>query len=433
MQVSIEATGNLGRRMTIAVPAERFEQEFSNRLKRLSKNLELPGFRPGKVPMKMVEAQYGGKLLEEVVGELIQSTFYEAVDKQGLKPAGGPKIEPKSITRGKDVEYTAIFEVYPEIKHLDIVGAAIERPVCSVTPEDVDRTLETMRRQRVAWKEGARTAKDGDKLSIDFTGSVDGKEFEGGKGQNFPIVLGSNSLIEGFETGLIGAAAGDERVLNLKFPEDYRNSMLAGRTVKFEIKVRQVSEPVLPALDAAFAGQLGIEDGNIETLRAEVLANLQREMDERIRTRLREQVFKALIEANPPELPQQLVEAEAARLLRLHRAELEARRAPADRIPNDPDIYKDKARRRVALGLILSEIVKEKGIIAPPEQVRARIAQMATTYESPQEFINWYYSQPERLAEVESLILEEEVVNRLLQSAQFKDKPMSFQDLMQTA
>ncbi len=433
MQVSIEATGNLGRRMTIAVPAERFEQEFSNRLKRLSKNLKLPGFRPGKVPMKMVEAQYGGKLLEEVAGDLIQSTFYEAVDKQGLKPAGGPKFEPKSIARGKDFEYTAIFEVYPEIKHLDITGAAIDRPVCSVTPEDVDRTLETMRRQRVAWKEVARTAKEGDKLSIDFIGSVDGKEFEGGKGQNFPIVLGSNSLIEGFETGLIGAAGGDERVLNLKFPEDYRNSMLAGQTVKFETKVKQVSEPVLPELDADFARQLGIENGNIETLRAEVLANLHREMEERIRALLREQVFKILIEANPPDLPRQLVEVEAERLLRLHHAELEAQRVPADRIPNDPGLYKDKAQRRVALGLILSEIVKAKGIIAPPEQVRARIAQMATTYESPQEFINWYYSQPERLAEVESLILEEEVVNRLLQSAQFKDKPMSFQDLMQAA
>jgi len=433
MQVSIEATGNLGRRMTIAVPAERFEQEFSNRLKRLSKNLKLPGFRPGKVPMKMVEAQYGGKLLEEVAGDLIQSTFYEAVDKQGLKPAGGPKIEPKSIARGKDFEYTAIFEVYPEIKHLDITGAAIDRPVCSVTPEDVDRTLETMRRQRVAWKEVARTAKEGDKLSIDFIGSVDGKEFEGGNGQNFPIVLGSNSLIEGFETGLIGAAAGDERVLNLKFPEDYRNSMLAGQTVKFETKVKQVSEPVLPELDADFARQLGIENGNIETLRAEVLANLHREMEERIRALLREQVFKILIEANPPDLPRQLVEVEAERLLRLHHAELEAQRVPADRIPNDPGLYKGKAQRRVALGLILSEIVKAKGIIAPPEQVRARIAQMATTYESPQEFINWYYSQPERLAEVESLILEEEVVNRLLQSAQFKDKPMSFQDLMQAA
>ncbi len=433
MQVSIEATGNLGRRMTIAVPAERFEQEFSNRLKRLSKNLKLPGFRPGKVPMKMVEAQYGGKLLQEVAGDLIQSTFYEAVNKQGLKPAGGPKIEPKSIARGKDFEYTAVFEVYPEIKHLDITGAAIERPVCSVTPEDVDRTLETMRRQRVIWKDVARAAKEGDKLSIDFTGSLDDKEFEGGKGKNFPIVLGSHALIEGFETGLIGAVAGNERVLNLKFPEEYHNSTLAGQTVKFEINVKQVSEPVLPELDTDFARQLGIENGNIEALRAEVLANLQREMEERIRTLLREQVFKILIEANPPELPRQLVETETARLLRFHRADLEAQRVPADRIPNNPDLYKDKARRRVALGLILSEIVKAQGITAPPERVHARIAQMATTYESPQEFINWYYSQPERLAEVESLILEEEVVNRLLQSAQFKDKPMSFQDLMRAA
>ncbi len=433
MQVSIEATGDLGRRMTIAVPAERFEQEFSNRLKRLSKNLKLPGFRPGKVPMRMVEAQYGGKLMEEVAGDLIQSTFYEAVGKQGLKPAGGPKIEPKSIIRGKDFEYTATFEVYPEIKQLDIAGAVIERPVCTVTPEDVERTLETMRRQRIVWKDVARTAQEGDRVVIDFKGSLDGKEFEGGEGQNLPIVLGSNSLIAGFEAGLIGSTAGEARVLDLTFPADYQNANLAGQKVKFEIKVKQVSEPVLPELNDDFAKNLGIESGNIATLRAEILANLQREREDRIRALLREQVFKALIEANPSELPQQLVEAEIARLSRLHRADLEAHHVPLDQLPNNPDLYKDRARKRVALGLILSEIVKAKNITAPPEHVRTRISQMAAAYESPQEFINWYYSQPERLAEVESLILEEEVVNTLLQSVQLQDKPMSFQELMQAA
>lgn len=430
MQVSIEATGSLGRRMTVAVPAERVEQEFSNRLQRLSKNLKLPGFRPGKVPMKMVEAQYGGKVMEEVAGDLIQSTFYEAVHQQGLRPAGGPKIEPKVVERGHDFEYIAVFEVYPEIQRLDVAGIELERPVCTISPEDVERTLETMRRQRPTWQEAKRAAQTGDRLIVDFKGSIDGVPFEGGEAQNFTVVLGSGKLIPGFEEGLVGAQAVETRTLSVKFPADYGHAALADKAAQFEIKVNQVLEPVTPALDEAFARQMGIAEGSLEALRLEVQQSLEREAQDRIRALLRDRIFKTLIDQNPCELPLQLVETEISRLMRLQQARSTAQGAPQP--TNERTQFEESARRRVALGIILAEIIKAKGITAPSDKVRTRVTQMAAAYESPQEFINWYYAQPERLAEIESMVLEDEAVEALLQSAELKDKPVGFQELMQT-
>jgi trigger factor len=431
MSVSIESTGNLGRRVTIAVPAQRFEQEFSTRLKRLSKNVRVPGFRPGKVPMRMVEAQYGGQVMEEVMSELIRSSFYETVGKEGLRPAGGPRIEPKTVERGKDLEYTAEFEIYPEVNVGSIEGREIDRAVVTVTDSDVDQTLDTMRRQRLTWNAVDRAAKEGDRVRIDFKGMRDGQPFEGGEAKDFPIVLGSKNLIPGFEDGLVGAQAGDERTLDLKFPDDYRNTPLAGQMVQFQVKVIDVAEAVLPDLNADFATQFGIGDGSVEALRAEVKANLEREAQERVRESLREQVFKALADATPFDVPASLVEQEAARLLRLNRSSLQAQGVPADRLPNDSGVYKDRAQQRVTLGLILAELVKTKGLKVESARVRARLEEMASGYESPEEFVRWHYAQPERLAEVESLVLEEQVLESLLGTVRFKDKPMSFQELVQ--
>ncbi|MBI5613036.1 MAG: trigger factor [Gammaproteobacteria bacterium] len=431
MQVSVEATGNIGRRMTVAVPSERFEKEFSERLKRLSRTVRFPGFRPGKAPLKMIEAQYGEKVMQEVVSELIRSSFYEAVTDQGLSPAGGPRIEPKALGRGQDLEYTAEFEIYPSIARLDITGATIERPVCSVQPEDVERTLEIMRKQRTVWRPVERPGQVGDRLSIDFEGRLDGVAFEGGQARNFSLVLGGDVLIDGFERGLIGARAGEERTLNLDFPADYRNQQLAGKTAEFQVKVNRVEEPELPEVDGDFARQFGIGDGNADSLRAEVRANLEQEMEERVRAAVRDQVFKAIMELNRFEIPKALQDAEVERLVQQRRAALQSQGIPLEKAPVDPILFLDEARQRVALGLILAEIVKQRGLKVAPERVRARIEKLAASYESPQEFIQWHYTQPERLAQVESTVLEEQAVELLLQGAQVVDKPTGFQELMQ--
>jgi trigger factor len=431
MQVTVETTGNLGRRMTVAVPAERFEKEFASRLKRLSQTARFPGFRPGKAPMKMVEAQYGGQVLEEVAGDLIRSTFYEAVSEKGLKPAGGPNIEPKHMDRGKDFEYTATFEVYPEVAHTEIQGCRIQRPAVQVGENDVDRTLDTLRSQRITWRPVERAAQNGDRVIIDFEGSIDGTPFEGGAARDFPLVLGNNVLIEGFEPGLIGAAAGESRNLDLAFPADYRNTSLAGKKTRFAVTVKQVNEPVLPEVNEEFARMLGVADGKVETLRAEVRVNLEREMQERIRRELREQVFKAVLDANNFEVPKSLEESEVARMVQMTRANAEAQGLPAGQVPSDPALYADQARKRVKLGLILAELAHTKGLKPDAARVRARVEELAASYENPAEFIAWHYAKPGRLAEIEAQVIEDQAVDVLLETAVVEDKAMAFQELMQ--
>jgi len=430
MQVTVESTGTLGRRLTVAVPADRLEKEFAARLKRLSQTARFPGFRPGKAPMKMVEAQYGGKVLEEVAGDLIRSTFHEAVSEKGLKPVGGPDIEPKHLGRGKDFEYIASFEIYPEVTRLDIQGSRIERPVVTVTEDDVTRTIESLRQQRMNWRPVERAAANGDRVTIDFQGSVDGKPFEGGAASDFPLVLGNNTLIDGFESGLVGAGAGETRTLDLQFPDGYRNAALAGKATQFVVTVKQVNEPVLPEVNADFARALGVADGDVETLRREVRGNLERERDDRARRLVREQVFKALIDLNGFEVPKAMEQEEIRRLIQMGRASLQAQGLPAGQVPTDPALYADQARNRVKLGLILAEIVRKQGLKADPAKVRGRIEEQATSYDDPREYIAWHYASPERLADAESQVLEDQVLAILLKTAEVVDKTMTFQELV---
>jgi trigger factor len=432
MQVSLETTGSLGRRLTIAVPSERLEKAFSAKIQRLSKTAKFPGFRPGKAPLKLVEAQYGSKVLQEVMGELIQSSFYEAVTEQGLKPAGGPAIQPKTIERGRDFEYIAEFEIYPEIGKLEISSSKIERPVCEVTEADVDRTIESLRKQRTTWQPVDRAAQMGDRANVDFKGFLNDVPFEGGEAKGFQLTLGSNALIDGFEEGLVGVKSGESRSLNVTFPADYRNTTLAGQAVRFDVQVHEINEPVLPELNAEFAAMLGIGDGGVDSLRKEVRNSLEREMRDRTRNLVRDQVFKAVIEANVVDVPKALEQAEIERMMESTRANLAAQGVPTDRIPNDPSLYSEQARRRVSLGLILAELVKVKGLIADVARVRSKIEEMAANYEAPADFIEWHYSQPNRLAEVESLVLEEQAIDLLLATAQLVDKPITFQELTQS-
>lgn len=428
MQVSVETTSTLGRRLTVVVPAEQFEQEFTSRLQRLSKQVKMPGFRPGKVPVKVVEARYSGQLLEEVAGDLIERSLREAVGAQQLRPAGGTRIQHKPLARGQGLEYTAEFEVYPDITHLDLSGVTIERPVPEISDADVDRTIENVRRQRVTWNPVERPAQREDRLLIDFVARADGAEIEGGKAQNQPVILGSGSLFSEIEDGLIGAGRGDSKNIVVNFPPDTRNPALAGKAVEFEVKVNEVAEPVLPSVDEELAKALGVTEGGVEKLRAEVRNSLEREAGERARTVLRRNVLKALREANQFEVPASLVRPEVERMKRL--AEGARGAAPAATDPATEALYQERARARVSLGLVLAEIIRARDIKPDRARVRARVEHMARDYEAPERFIEWCYANPERLGEVESTVLEEQVVEQLLGTAQVQDRPAPFAELL---
>lgn len=433
MQVSVENKGSLGRRMTVAVPAEQFEQALTSRFQRLSKQVKVPGFRPGKIPMKVIEARYGGRVLDEVAGELIQNTFREAIGQEGLKPVAGPHIHPKSIERGKELAYTAEFEVYPEILKVDLAGHTIERLACSITDEDVERSVQNLRKQRTEWHAVEREARLDDRIKIDFEGKVDGEPFEGGQAKDFALVLGAGSVIPGFEEGLVGAKADETRTLDLEFPATYPNEALAGKPVNFAIKVSEVAEPVLPEVDEAFVRQFGIEDGSVDTLYKGVRANLDREMAQRLRTVLRARVFETLVGANKFEVPETLLNAEIEYVRRLHNAMRNQQGQVDIETPSAEEsaVYETTARRRVAQNLVMAEVIRTQGIKAEPEKVRERVVEMAQEYESPEEFVRACYSAPERLAEVEAAIIEEQVVEYLLGTATVTEKPLTFQELVQ--
>jgi len=429
MQVSVENTGNLGRLMTVAVPADEVEQQIQTRLKNLARNAKLPGFRPGKAPLKIIDAQYGDQVLQEVAGQLIESSLREAFTQEDLIPAGGPEIEPKSMERGKDLEYTASFEVYPEVEKLDLEGVEIERPVCEVTEEDVERTIESMRKQRVSYAPVERAAQDGDQVTVDFKGTIDGEPFAGGEAEDYQLVLGEGQFLEEFEKAISGARAGEQRAVTVNFPDDYHGEAVAGKAVEFDIHVKEVLEPELPEVDEEFARAFGVEDGDLEAFREEIRDNLVRERDERVSRLTRSRVMDALVRANELEVPGALVEQEIDSMIQMNKSMLEQQGVPTDQFNPDRERYREDAERRVAIGLILSEIVRQKELKPDQDKVKQRIEKMAASYEQPEAFVQWYYSNRERLQQVESMVLEEQVVDMLLEGADTRDQPISLQEL----
>ncbi|KPK10220.1 MAG: hypothetical protein AMJ68_09905 [Acidithiobacillales bacterium SG8_45] len=422
MQVSIENTSNLGRRIKVTVPADRVEQEFSSRIKRLSGQVKLPGFRPGKVPAKVVEQKYGKQVMNELATDLIQSTFQEAVGQESLRPAGGPKIEPVKPERGKELEYTAEFEVYPEISKPDLDGVALKRPVCEVTEEDVDRTIDTLRKQRAVWTEVDRAAKDGDQVIIDFLGKIDGEAFAGGEAKDYTLELGSRSFIDGFEEGLVGAKAGDEKNIDVKFPDTYPAEHLQGKPATFEVKVGSVKESSLPKVDEDFVKGLGIDEGSVDKFRQEVRSNLDREMKQRLRSMLSARVVDALLERNPLEIPEALIMEELGRAQQIA--------AQAGRTMTKPtEADREAAKRRVATSLIFAEVMQKEGLQADSERVQAQVDEMAAEYDNPDEFKKWLFSEPSRLREIQGLVLEEKIVETLLDKAKVTDEAISFKEL----
>ena len=430
MQVSVEVLSGLERRITVGVPAEQVETEVDKRLQQLSRTQRLPGFRPGKLPMKVVQQRWGDAVRRDVWGDVMQRSFYEAVTKENLNPAGNPRIEPKTMEAGKDVEYVATFEVYPEFNVQGLDKIEVEKPKTEVTDADLDTMLETLRKQRASWTVVDRSAKDGDQVTIDFVGTVDGVAFEGGTANGVKVVLGSNQMIPGFEEGLVGASANSEVELNVTFPEDYGNADLAGKAAVFKVVVKSVSEQVLPALDDAFVAQFGISEGGVDALRTEVRKNMQRELNQVIKNKVKAQVMDGLLKQNEVQVPQALIDGEVERLRQQANRELgmATRKKELPELP--ASLFTEQAKRRVSLGLIVGEIIRANELKADGAKVRAAVEELASAYETPSEVVNWYYSNQRELAQMEAIVLEEQVVDFVLGKAQVTEKETKFDEVM---
>ena len=431
MQVSIETTSGLERRLTVGVPAERVDSEVDNRLKKAVKNVKIPGFRPGKVPMKVMHQRFGPGVRQEVLGEVMSQSFQEAVVQEQLRPAGQPSIEPKNLEPGKDLEYVATFEVFPEIEVAEMTDFAVERIVAEVKDEDIDSIIEVFRKQQGSWDEVERAAADGDKVNIDYSGTKDGEPFEGGSAEGSDLELGSGRMIPGFEDGIVGMQAGEEKTLQLSFPEDYHSEELKGAAVEFKVTLNKVLELTQAELNEELFSQYGVEEGGEEQFRKEVGENMARELKNAIEGKLKQQVMDAVLEAHQSlEVPRALI-AQEVEVLRNQMFQ-QFGGAGAENLDlkslMPDDMFTENAERRVKLGLVMAEMISRNELKADPEQVRATIEELASTYQDPEEVINYYYSNQEQLASVESKVLEDQVVEKLLSGANITDKECSYQE-----
>lgn len=432
-EANLETLSPLERRLNLSVPLGPVEEEVENRLKRMTKTVRVHGFRPGKVPYKIVSQQYGSQVRNEVLGDTMQKSLADAIEAQQLKVAGYPRIEPKPLAEGaENLEFSATFEVYPDVELKDIGELPLERPVHEISDADIDHTIDILRKQRTEFTDVDRAAQEGDKANIDFRGTIDGEPFEGGEGQGMDVVLGQGQTLPEFEGGIVGMKAGDSKTVEVKFPEDYHGKEVAGKTAQFEIKLNSVAAPQLPEVDEAFVREFGIEDGTVDSFRKEIRENLEREVQKRIQGRLKDQVMDKLLENNQVELPRSLVENEVSRLMERTWQDFEQRGLNRKDVPLQASYFEEQAKRRVALGLILSELVDRNKLVATPEQVRAKIDEFASTYEQPEQVVNYYYADPNRLAEVENVVLEDNVVNWVVDHAKVEDKPVAFEELMGT-
>ena len=429
MDVSIENTGAIGRRMTVKVPAEKLAGAVTTRLKRLARTAKIAGFRPGKVPMKVIESRFADQALAEAADELISSNYFAAISDQSLEPAGPPAIEPKSLTRGEDLEFVANFEIFPEVSKTELTGMSIERQNCEVGDDDIDRTIDTLRSQRTNFTTAEKNAEMGDQVTVDFKGRVDGEIFQGGEANDYAIVLGKGALLKEFEDGLMGASAGDDLTIKLTFPEDYPGTEVAGKDAEFEVKLKEVGVPEMPEVDEEFIKTFGIEDGSVESFRKEIQTSLERERDQRSRAKIRQSVLEALMKDNEFEAPSALVDEEINRSIAAVRQQLQQQGLPHD-APIDRANYLDEAYRRVRLGLAMHGVVKRLEIKPDPDLVRERITEMGSSYSDPDQFLKWYYEDKSRLAQIESVVVEEQAIDALLQEASVSDTSVGFEEFM---
>lgn len=431
MQVSIETTSGLERRLTVGVPAERVDVEVNTRLQKAAQNVRLPGFRPGKVPMKVMQQRFGTGVRQEVLGEVMSQSFQEAVVQENLRPAGQPSIEPKSLEAGQDLEYVAVFEVFPDVELAEMKDFAVTRPQADVTEEDIDRIIDVFRKQQGSWDAVERVAADGDKVNINYVGTRDGEVFDGGSADDSELELGSGRMIPGFEDGVVGMKAGEQKTLELSFPEDYHNEELKGAAVKFEITLNSVLELVSAPIDEELFLKYGVEEGGEQQFRSEVADNMARELKNAIETKVKQQVMDAIIDAHegveiPAALVTQEIGALKGQMFQQFGGGMNQDLDLDSLLPNE--MFEDNAKRRVKLGLVMAELISTHELKADGDKVRAAVDELAATYTDPEEVIEYYYSNQEQLASVESKVLEDQVVEKLLESANVTVDKCSYQD-----
>ena len=429
MQVSVETTQGLERKMTVAVPSEQVESAINTRLQEAAKSVKLNGFRKGKVPYKVIKSKFGAGVRQEVVGEMMSKSYYEAINQERLNPAGQPNIDPKNLNEGQDLEFVATFQVYPEISLPDFSTIKAERLDAEISDSDIDEMIETLRKQKQSWEVAERAAAIQDMVNIDYLGRRDGEEFEGGSAQGTSLVLGSERMIPGFESGIEGKSAGDVFTLDLSFPKEYQNAELAGEKVAFDITLNSVSEQIMPTLDDEFYKGFGVEAGGLDTFREEVTNNMRREMQTSSRNKLKNNIMDSLIEAIDTEIPDALVSGEIEQLRQQAMQQFGGgQNIDASMLPDD--LFREQAARRVQLGLVLGEVIKQEQLKADPAKVREAIEELASTYESPEEVINWYYGNEEQLATIETGVLEDQVFDFVIEQSAVTDKQVGYQEVM---
>jgi trigger factor len=423
MQVSVETTSGLGRRMTVQIPADQIDQQVQSKLQQLTQTVRLDGFRPGKVPLSVVKKRYERQVRQEAAGELIASSYEEALQQESLKPAGEPSIEQVKNEAGLEFEYVATFEIYPEIEPPELGDIAIESMSAEILGSDISDMLEKLRKQRTTWTKAERASIQGDRLEIDFAGTIEGEGFSGGSAKNVPLELGSNTMIPGFEEQLVGVSADDTKSIEVTFPDDYASREVAGKTAQFQIHVHAVAEAQLPDLNDEFARAFGVGDGGLDKLREEITNNMQRELDAAIKSSVKKQVFEALLEKANLDIPTSLIDSEIDTLIKKDEADADA--------GGDRSRYEEEARRRVSLGLLIADIIQRNQLQIDPERVRETIENLAQSYEKPDEVVQWYYSNQEMLAGIQTLIMEDTVVEWVAGQAKVTEKTTTFEEIMQ--
>ena len=423
MQVSVETGDGLERKVTVQVPAETVEAEVNNRLNSLKDTVRIDGFRPGKIPLKVIKQKYAGTILQEVAGELMQRTFQEALSQENLTPAGDPQIDASDLKLGQVMEYTATFEIFPEVTIAPIAELAVEKIEASVEDSDVDNMIDVLRKQKMDWNEVERASADGDRVSIDFVGTVDGEKFDGGSANEMPMVLGSGQMIPGFEEKLIGLKVSDETTFKVPFPDDYAAKELAGKEAEFSVTVKKVEESVMPEVDEEFAKAFGVESGDVGQLKTEIKANMERELIKRLSVLLKQSVMDALVEANPIDVPSATVKEEAEAL----------KKQTEVQTPNSiltVDAFMEDAKRRVQLGMLLADVAKASDLNIDAEMVKSRIDEMSKDYDDPDEFVNYYMGNQELLQGIQSLVMEDMVVNWIVDQATVTNTSSNFDAVM---
>ncbi|MGR8979797.1 MAG: trigger factor [Gammaproteobacteria bacterium] len=430
MQVSVEKTSELSRKMTVSVPEDVVQEKMEARLKSLARDVKIDGFRKGKVPPHIVKKMFGDRVRGEIAGDLIQSTYYQAIQEQDLKPAGYPHIHPSDESEG--IKYTAEFEVYPEISLDGIDRLEVKRPVAAVQESDIDSMIEKLRVQKKEWKEVERPSQDQDRMTITFAGTAEGENFTGGKVENYSVIIGAGQMIPGFEDNLIGLSAGNNKTFELTFPDEYGNANLAGKPAGFEIDVIKVEEPVLPEIDENFIRAYGIEDGSLESFREDIRNTMERELEQALRTKLKNAVMDALYDNIKVTLPTSLIDQEIENLMKPYEETAKKRKMKLEDLKIPRDVFEEQAKRRVALGLILGEVIHKNEIKLDEEKVRSTIEEMAKNYERPQDVISWYYSDEKRLYDVQQMVLEDQAVDWLVDRSKVTDQALSFSEAMDT-